>query len=120
MPGVTGGEPLGHPETNGGHPAPVSSDSKKRRFVPPTPQEAEAYALTLDFKLDGAYFVAHYTARGWKYGPGRPVVDWKACIVTWKKRDAQGGPNGRKPEGRIAGAAGYQPGKYDHLVPRRA
>jgi hypothetical protein len=90
---------------------PVPGPSKRKVFVPPTPEEATAYAASIGFKLDGEKFVAHYQARGWKFGTGKPVVDWKACVVTWKKRDESGGgPNAK----RVLGAAGVQRGKYDH------
>lgn len=62
--------------------------AEKRGFVPPTPQEATEYARSIGYKLDGEKFVAHYAARGWKYGGGQPMKDWRAAIVTWKKKAA--------------------------------
>lgn len=59
---------------------------KSKRFIPPTAAEATAYALSIGFRLDGEEFVAHYEARGWKYGPGRPMASWQAAVVTWKKK----------------------------------
>lgn len=113
--------PQGEPKDTGAAPeiprnAGKGGPVRLARFSPPTPQEAEAYAATLGYKLDGERFVAHYQARGWKFKTGSPVVDWKACVVTWKKRDAQGGPHGSTaaPK-RITGTAGYQPGKYADL-----
>lgn len=55
------------------------------QFVKPTAPEVTAYARTIGFRLDGEAFCAHYEARGWKYGAGRPMVDWKSAVVTWKK-----------------------------------
>lgn len=54
-------------------------------FLKPTAPEVTAYAKTIGFRLDGEAFCAHYEARGWKYGAGRPMVDWKSAVVTWKK-----------------------------------
>lgn len=59
---------------------------QRKGFQKPIPEEATAYAKTIGFKLDGEAFCAHYEARGWKYGPGRPMVSWQAAIVTWKKK----------------------------------
>lgn len=69
-------------------------DSKgKGGFVPPTPQEAEAYALSIGFKLDGEAFVAYYEKTDWKI-KGQKITRWQSCVVTWKKND--GGNYGRK------------------------
>ena len=56
-----------------------------KKFIKPTPQEVSEYARSIDFVLDGEHFCAHYEARGWKYGAGRPMKDWKSAVVTWKK-----------------------------------
>lgn len=45
--------------------------------------------------MDPELFVAHYEANGWKQGRGKPIVKWKAAVVTWEKRD--------KAAGRIEG-----------------
>ena len=57
----------------------------KKRFIPPTPEEVSEYSKSIDFNLDGDHFCDYYQARGWKYKTGQPVVDWKACVRTWKK-----------------------------------
>jgi hypothetical protein len=57
-----------------------------KSFEKPTKEEVADYARSIGFKLDGEGFLAYYEARGWKYGPGRPMVDWKSAVVTWKKR----------------------------------
>ena len=67
-----------------------------RRFVPPTPKEVEEYAKTIDFEIDGAYFVAYYEAAGWMRGK-TPIKNWKMAVVTWKKNGSQ---YGRKTGGR--------------------
>lgn len=65
---------------------PTILKSDKPKFSPPSAQEATEYAKSIGFRLDGEEFVAHYAARGWKYGPGRPMVSWQAAVVTWKKK----------------------------------
>jgi len=63
------------------------------KFVPPTPKEAEDYAKSIAFALDGSGFVDYYQARGWKT-KGTKITDWKACIRTWKTRNKLT-PNGK-------------------------
>lgn len=57
-----------------------------KRFIPPTPDEATAYAATIGFKLDGEEFCDFYQAKGWKVGT-TPMADWRAAIRTWKRRN---------------------------------
>lgn len=62
---------------------------RSRAFKPPTPAEAEEYAKTLKFDLNGEAFCAHYEARGWLMGKTK-MKSWKAAIRTWKsRRDAE-------------------------------
>ena len=67
------------------------SESKRKRFVPPTVDEVRAYCLERGNGIDPQAFVDFYEARGWKYGQGKPVVDWKACVRTWENRRKQEG-----------------------------
>ena len=67
------------------------SESKRKRFVPPTVDEVRAYCLERRNGIDPQAFVDFYEARGWKYGQGKPVVDWKACVRTWENRRKQEG-----------------------------
>lgn len=59
----------------------------KPRFKPPTPAEVTAYARSINFNLDGEEFCAFYESKGWLVGR-TPMVNWKAAVVTWKKRQA--------------------------------
>lgn len=79
----------------------------------PTAQEVERYAKSLDFEIDGEYFLAYYDARDWKI-KGSKITSWKSCVVTWRKnkdvwdrRDSNGANR--------TGAAKIQSGKYDGL-----
>lgn len=62
-----------------------------KKKVPPTVDEVRAYCLERKNGIDPQAFVDFYEARGWKYGPGKPVVDWKACVRTWENRRKQEG-----------------------------
>lgn len=62
-----------------------------KKKVPPTVDEVRAYCLERRNGIDPQAFVDFYEARGWKYGPGKPVADWKACVRTWENRRKQEG-----------------------------
>ena len=65
------------------------SGSKRKSFDPPTVDEVREYCEGKKNGIDPEAFVDYYAARGWKYGPGHPVVDWKAAVRTWEKRRKQ-------------------------------
>lgn len=65
--------------------------TKQRRFVPPSPEEAEAYARSIGFELDGGRFCDYYETRGWKYKGNVAMRDWKAAVRNWKRSDQGGG-----------------------------
>ena len=46
-----------------------------------------------DHQENAIHFFGYYDSQGWKKANGRPVVDWKSCVTTWKF-DAVG--NGEK------------------------
>ena len=60
--------------------------SKRKRFTPPSVEDVRQYCFERENGIDAEAFVDYYTARGWKYGQGKPVVDWKAAVRTWEKR----------------------------------
>lgn len=67
----------------------ASAEGKKRaaRFVPPTPEEVDAYIAEKGFAgFTGQQFVDHYEANGWMRGKSK-VRDWKACVRTWATRE---------------------------------
>jgi len=77
--------------TNGNHM--VSKPVKTgKRFTPPTPQEAEDYAKSIGFDLDGEAFCAYYGKTGWNSKSGK-ISNWKSCVVTWKKTATKKGGN---------------------------
>ena len=58
----------------------------RKRFIPPTIQEVEAYCLERGNRVDPESFVDHYEANGWMRGTSR-VKDWRACVRTWEKSE---------------------------------
>lgn len=57
-----------------------------KKKVPPSVDEVRSYCLERKNGIDPEAFVDYYEARGWKYGQGKPVVDWKAAVRTWERR----------------------------------
>lgn len=57
------------------------------RFVKPTSSEVEAYAKSIEFTVDGAYFIDYYESKGWKVGTSA-MKDWQAAVRTWQRNAA--------------------------------
>lgn len=68
-------------------PAPVSSGKKK--FVPPSLDEVAAYCSERHNAVSPSAFIDYYEARGWRYGTGKPMVNWKAAVRTWEQKDKE-------------------------------
>ena len=62
---------------------------KRKRFTPPSVEEVRAYCQERNNSIDPDAFVDYYTARGWNYGQGKPVADWKAAVRTWERRESK-------------------------------
>ena len=74
-------------ENDSSLPPPPLSGGRSKRFVPPTVEEVQTYCRERNNGIDAAAFIDFYAARGWKYGQGRPMVDWKAAVRTWESRE---------------------------------
>ena len=73
------------------------SGPQRKVFSPPCVQQVQEYCLERQNGVDAEVFVDFYTARGWKYGSGRPMVDWKAAVRTWERRAKERQPADRQP-----------------------
>ena len=56
----------------------------KKRFAPPTPEQAESYFVELGLPGQGQAFFDHHTAKGWFLSKGQKMVDWRAACRTWR------------------------------------
>jgi hypothetical protein len=72
----------------------------KKKFIPPTVEEVRVYCVDRGNGIDAEHFHAHYTANGWVQSSGRPVKDWKACVITWEKNRKTAPPRTVIPLGR--------------------
>lgn len=69
---------------------PPKGGKKKEGFSPPTLDEIRAYCLERNNGIDPEAFFAHYEANGWVQGKScKPIVNWKACVVTWERTRAK-------------------------------
>lgn len=59
----------------------------KKKFTPPTIEEVDEFCKERDNGIDAEAFVAFYATNGWTQGKGKPIKNWKACVVTWEKRN---------------------------------
>ena len=66
-----------------------------KRFVPPTPEEVNAYCKQRQNGIDGSEFCDFYTSKGWKVGKN-PMKDWRAAVRTWERSRKQTAPQERK------------------------
>lgn len=83
---------LNRTELNGTEESPslslVSPEPKTKRFIPPTPEEVQAYCDERQNGIDPQVFVDFYQAKGWKVGQ-TPMKDWKAVVRTWEQKRQQ-------------------------------
>lgn len=59
-------------------------EPKRKRFVPPTLAEVQAYCIERKNGVDPQRFIDYYEARGWMVGKTK-MKDWKAAIRTWER-----------------------------------
>lgn len=67
------------------------SAHKSSRFVPPSPEEVNAYCRERNNGIDGNEFCDFYASKGWKVGKN-PMKDWKAAVRTWERSRKQNTP----------------------------
>ena len=61
---------------------------KRKRFIPPTVEEIKTYCNEIGYDLDVQFFYDYYQTANWKRSDGKPVLNWKQTIQSWKKRDS--------------------------------
>ncbi len=86
---------------------PLSENEKikerKTKFKKPSIDEIKAYCTERNNGIDAESFFYYYEAREWKTGNSK-IKDWKACVLTWEKRQKEKkqanykGKDGSKPE----------------------
>ena len=59
---------------------------KRKRFVPPTPEDVKAFALANNLSLDSNSFVDFYASKDWMVGKNK-MKDWNAAARNWARRN---------------------------------
>lgn len=70
----------------------IDNKQKRKRFVPPSREEVQAYCIERNNNVDAERFIDYYTSNGWRVGKN-PMKDWKSAVRTWEKS----GYNNNKP-----------------------
>lgn len=55
------------------------------KSIPSGVAEVAEYCHSRSNAVDPQQFHDHYQARGWCYGPGKPMRDWQAAVRTWER-----------------------------------
>lgn len=61
----------------------------KKKFVPPTLEEVEAYCRERGNNVNAKKFYDGYSVAGWKDSEGKPVLNWKQKIIQVWERDGK-------------------------------
>ena len=64
-----------------------SSQSKRKKFVPPSLDEVARYIEEKKLAIDPRRFFDFYTAGEWHDSNGKPVKNWKQKALTWDRRE---------------------------------
>lgn len=65
----------------------IECREKRKRFIPPTLEEVQAYVKERKSNVDPRRFYEYYETGGWKDGKGQQVKNWKQKLITWEKKD---------------------------------
>lgn len=78
-----------------GQKAPTTTTTTKR-FIPPLPEDVDAYCQEKGYAINGQSFCDYYEARGWMLGKVK-MKNWKAAVATWV-RNENSTPNANRPK----------------------
>ena len=65
-------------------------EPKRKRFVPPTLEDVQAYCLERKNNVNPERFIDYYTSNGWKVGKNT-MRDWRAAVRTWERNGYSSG-----------------------------
>lgn len=81
------------------------TQSKTKRFVPPSVEEVRAHCESKGYTFDPEAFVAFYESKGWMIGKNK-MKSWQSCCVTWQKNENPGKLNGNSAHTQNAADGG--------------
>ena len=56
----------------------------RKKFIPPTVEEVQAYCDERKNNVDAQRFVDYYEARDWTLSNGKKMNKWKSSVITWE------------------------------------
>jgi hypothetical protein len=65
-----------------------SKAETRKHFVPPSVSDVREYCLERGNRVDPQTFVDFYAGKNWMVGKTK-MADWKACVRTWERRQAE-------------------------------
>lgn len=63
----------------------ISHEIERQKFTPPSIEEVNQYIHEKGYQIDAQHFIEYYEAADWHFANGKPVKNWKQCLVTWNK-----------------------------------
>lgn len=63
-------------------------DKKRKRFIPPTLSEVQAYCKERNNNVNAETFVNFYQSKDWYVGKNK-MKDWKAAVRVWENKSRQ-------------------------------
>jgi len=73
----------------------------KKRFVPPTIQEVDAYIKGKGYRyVNAEVFFCHYASKGWLVGRNK-MTSWHQALAGWEAREKAKHPEQQKPSSPI-------------------
>lgn len=83
-------------QTNTSQTKPESECTKRKRFVPPTRDEAVEFGRSIGLpETEVDKFLDHFAANGWKVSGKTPMRDWRAAMRNWKRNVPSFSPEGQ-------------------------
>ena len=72
--------------------------TKRIKGCPKSVDEVADYCRLRGNTVDPHLFFDHSQARGWAWGPGKPMRDWQAAVRTWERSGLNTPKRGAAPE----------------------
>ena len=70
----------------------IERGEKRKRFIPPTLEEVQAYCQERKSNVDPKRFFEYYEQGGWKDSKGNSVKNWKQKLITWENKEPKTEP----------------------------
>ena len=90
-------------QTNTSQSNPESEGAKRKRFAPPTRDEATAFGESIGLpSAEVDKFLDHFAANGWKVSGKTPMRNWRAAMRNWKRNVPSFSPEGQSSPPKLS------------------